>query len=145
MSAAFFGELGIPTPAHDLGVGAQSPAAQLGEMTRRLADVMEQEQPAAVVVVGDTASTLAGALAASWAEVPLAHVEAGMRSHDWRMPEERSRVLADRLAGLRLCPHAEAAANLAQEGITEGVEVVGDVMYEVAAAAYPNLAPPGAG
>jgi UDP-N-acetylglucosamine 2-epimerase len=141
MSAAFFGELGIPAPAHDLDVGAQSPAAQLGEMTRRLAEVIGSEGPTAVVVVGDTASTLAGALAASWAEVPLAHVEAGMRSYDWRMPEERSRVLADRLAGLRLCPHAEAAANLTREGITEGVEVVGDVMYEVAAAAYPRLAP----
>jgi len=141
MSAAFFGELDIPPPAHDLGVGAQSPAAQLGEMTRRLAEVIERERPAAVVVVGDTTSTLAGALAASWAEVPLAHVEAGMRSHDWRMPEERCRFLADRLAGLRLCPHEEAAANLAREGIAEGVEVVGDVMYEVAAAAYPGLAP----
>jgi UDP-GlcNAc3NAcA epimerase len=139
MSAAFFAELAIPEPAHNLDVGPLAPAAQLAEMTGRLADVVEKEGPAVVVVVGDTASTLAGALAASVSGVPLAHVEAGMRSYDWAMPEERYRVLTDRLAALRLCPHDDAAANLAREGITGGVAVVGDVMYEVAAAAYPRL------
>jgi len=139
MSAAFFAELAIPEPAYNLEVGRLAPAAQLAAMTGRLADVVDKEAPAAVVVVGDTTSTLAGALAASLSGVPLAHVEAGMRSYDWAMPEERNRVLTDRLAALRLCPHDGAAANLAREGITDGVAVVGDVMYEVAAAAYPGL------
>jgi len=139
MSAAFFAELALPEPAHHLGVAAQGPAAQLAEMTGRLAEVIADEAPAAVVVVGDTMSTLAGALAASCAGVPLAHVEAGMRSYDWRMAEERNRVLTDRLAQLRLCPHQAAVANLAAEDITAGVEVTGDVMYEVAARAYDAL------
>ncbi len=139
MSAAFFAELDIPEPAYNLEVGPLAPAAQLAAMTGRLADVIEEERPVAAVVVGDTTSTLAGATAASLSDVPLAHVEAGMRSYDWAMPEERNRVLTDRLAALRLCPHDGAAANLAREGIAEGVEVVGDVMYEVAAAAYPQL------
>ncbi len=139
MSAAFFAELAIPEPAYNLDVGPLAPGAQLAAMTGRLSDVVEKETPAAAVVVGDTASTLAGALAASLSGVPLAHVEAGMRSYDWSMPEERNRVLTDRLAALRLCPHDDAAANLAREGIKDGVAVVGDVMYEVAAAAYPEL------
>jgi UDP-N-acetylglucosamine 2-epimerase len=139
MSAAFFAELAIPEPAYNLGVGPLAPAARLAAMTGRLADVVNEEKPAATVVVGDTTSTLAGALAASLSSVPLAHVEAGMRSYDWAMPEERNRVLTDRLAALRLCPHEAAAANLAREGLAEGVEVVGDVTYEVAAAAYPKL------
>jgi UDP-N-acetylglucosamine 2-epimerase len=141
MSAAFFAELAIPEPAYNLDVGPQPPAAQMAEMSGRLAGVLEEEAPAAVAVVGDTASTLAGALAASVSRAPLAHVEAGMRSYDWAMPEERNRVLTDRLAALRLCPHDDAVANLAREGITEGVSVVGDVMYEVAASAYPKLDP----
>lgn len=139
MSAAFFAELALAEPAYHLGVGPQSPVAQLAEMTARLAEVVAAEAPAVVVVVGDTTSTLAGALAASYAEVPLAHVEAGMRSGDWRMAEERNRVLTDRMSALRLCPHEAAAANLAREGISERVEVAGDVMYEVAAAAYDAL------
>ncbi len=139
MSAAFFAELAIPEPAYNLDVGPLAPAAQLAAMTGGLADVIEKEKPAATVVVGDTTSTLAGALAASLSGVPLAHVEAGMRSYDWAMPEERNRVLADRLAALRLCPHEAAAANLAREGLAEGVQVVGDVTYEVAAAVYPKL------
>jgi UDP-N-acetylglucosamine 2-epimerase len=139
MSAAFFAELALPEPAYGLGVGPQAPAAQLAAMTGGLAEVIAREAPAVVVVVGDTTSTLAGALAASYAEVPLAHVEAGMRSYDWGMPEERNRVLTDRLAELRLCPHEAAAANLAREGITAGVVVTGDVMYEVAAGAYEAL------
>ncbi|MEE9457285.1 MAG: UDP-N-acetylglucosamine 2-epimerase, partial [bacterium] len=97
MSAAFFAELAIPEPAYNLEVGPLAPAAQLAAMTGRLADVVEKETPAAVVVVGDTTSTLAGALAASLSGVPLAHVAAGMRSYTWEMPEERTRVLTDRL------------------------------------------------
>ncbi len=139
MSAAFFGELGIPAPAYNLEVGPMAPAPQLVAMTGGLAEVIAKERPAAAVVVGDTTSTLAGALAASFSGVPLAHVEAGMRSYD-EMPEERNRVLTDKLAAARLCPHEGAAANLRRERITEGVEVVGDVMYEVAAAVYDELA-----
>lgn len=139
MSAAFFGELNIPPPKYNLGVGPAGPGAQLTQMIEGLTAVIGREEPAVVVVVGDTTSTLAGALAASFAQVPVAHVEAGMRSADWRMPEERARVITDRLAALRLCPHEDAAANLEREGIRTGVEVVGDLVYEVAAAAYPKL------
>ena len=139
MSEAFFAELDIPAPAHNLGVGPLAPAAQLGAMVGGLADVIARDAPAAVVVLGDTTSTLAGALAASYCEMPLAHVEAGMRSYDWRMSEERNRVLADHLAGARLCTHEAAADNLRREGIYEGIEVVGDVMYEEAAAVYKRL------
>jgi UDP-GlcNAc3NAcA epimerase len=140
MSASFFDELDIPRPAYELGVGPRPRAARLAAMTEALAALVPRERPSAVAVVGDTTSTLAGALAASFSDVPSVHVEAGMRSYDERMPEERNRVLADRLAQLRLCPHEAAVAALAREGITAGVEVVGDVMYEVAAAAYPSLA-----
>lgn len=143
MSARFFAELALPEPAYNLGVSGTNVAVQLGEMTAALGGVIADQQPAAVAVVGDTTSTLAGALAAACSRVPLAHVEAGMRSGDWAMPEERNRVLADRLARLLLCPHEGAAANLGREGITKGVEIVGDVMYEVAAAAYDRLTPTG--
>ena len=139
LSAAFFEELALPAPAANLGVGSKAAAVQIGEMAAKLGELIAREEPAAVVVPGDTNSTLAGAIAASCAGVPLAHVEAGMRSYDWAMPEERNRVLTDRLADLKLCPHADAAAALAAEGLGEGVVVTGDVMYEVAAAAYDKL------
>jgi UDP-GlcNAc3NAcA epimerase len=128
-------------PAYNLGIGGTNAAVRLGEMTAALAAVIARETPAAVVVVGDTNSTLAGALAAACSRAPLVHVEAGMRSGDWTMPEERNRVFADRLARLLLCPHDGAVANLAREGIVAGVEVVGDVMYEIAATACDRLAP----
>jgi UDP-GlcNAc3NAcA epimerase len=102
-----------------------------GRMLQALEKVMQQERPDCVLVYGDTNSTLAGALAAAKLNLPVAHVEAGLRSFNRRMPEEINRIVADRLSALLFCPTATAVANLANEGITIGVHAVGDVMYDV--------------
>jgi UDP-GlcNAc3NAcA epimerase len=131
MSAVFFQELGLPEPAHHLGVGSGSHGAQTGEMLKRLEAVLEAERPLAVMVYGDTNSTLAGALAAAKLHIPVAHVEAGLRSFNRRMPEEINRVVTDHLSTWFFCPSGEAVRNLAREGIDRGVHLVGDVMYDV--------------
>jgi UDP-GlcNAc3NAcA epimerase len=131
MSGIFFDGLDIPSPAVNLGTGSGSHGAQTAAMLIGLEDLIRQEQPAWVLVYGDTNSTLAGALAASKLGVPVAHVEAGLRSFNRRMPEEINRVLTDHLADLLLCPSEIAASNLALEGITTNVHVVGDVMLDV--------------
>ena len=120
MAGRFFGELHLPPPAHQLGVGSGSHAKQVAAIIDRLEPVVLDERPEAVAVFGDTNSTLAGALVAAKLDVPLAHVEAGLRSFDRRMPEEVNRVVVDHLAQLLLAPNASAAANLRAEGI--GVE-----------------------
>ena len=130
MSGAFFDELGIPAPDHMLTVGSASHGAQTGRMLERIEDVLIQERPDAVLVYGDTNSTLAGALAASKLHIPVVHVEAGLRSFDMRMPEELNRILTDRISALLLCPSGVAASHLASEGIVRGVHVVGDVMLD---------------
>jgi UDP-GlcNAc3NAcA epimerase len=130
MSDVFFEELGIPQPAYHLGVGSGGHGAQTGQMLAKIEDVLLGERPDAVLVYGDTNSTIAGALAAAKLHVPVVHVEAGLRSFDRRMPEEINRVLTDRLSALLLCPTAESVENLAQEGIRDGVHLVGDVMYD---------------
>ena len=131
MSAAFFEELGIPQPHHELHVGSGNHGRQTGLMMDRLEDVVLAEQPDCVLVYGDTNSTLAGALVAAKLRIPLAHVEAGLRSFDRSMPEEINRVVADHVSDHLYCPTAVACGNLADEGITQGVHVVGDVMYDV--------------
>lgn len=135
MSGVFFRELGIPRPDHDLGVGSGSHGAQTGAMLAAIEKVIMAEQPDWVITFGDTNSTLAGALAAVKLHVPVAHVEAGVRSFNWQMPEEVNRVLTDRISRLRLCPTPSAVDHLRAEGITEGVRVVGDVMYDALLAA----------
>jgi len=131
MSGVFFDGLEIPPPDVNLGVGSGSHGAQTGAMLRSVEEVMIQEKPDWVLIYGDTNSTLAGALAASKLHIPVVHVEAGLRSFNRRMPEEVNRVIADHLSALLLCPSSTAIDNLATEGVTEGVHLVGDVMLDV--------------
>jgi len=130
MSAVFFEELGIAAPDYDLGIGSASHGVQTGAMLAAIERILERERPDRVLVYGDTNSTLAGALAAAKMHIPIAHVEAGLRSYDRRMPEEINRVVTDHLASFLFCPSPAAASNLRKEGIREGVFVVGDIMDE---------------
>ena len=130
MSDVFFRELSIPEPDINLGVGSGSHGAQTGAMLQGIEKVVIDTKPDWVLVYGDTNSTVAGALVAAKLQVKLAHVEAGLRSFDRRMPEEVNRVLADHVSDLLLCPTRVAVRNLAHEGIGSGVHLVGDVMYD---------------
>ena len=130
MSDVFFRELDIPHPAFHLGIGSASHGAQTGRMLEEIEKILLAEKPDMALVYGDTNSTLAGALAAAKLHVPVAHVEAGLRSFNRRMPEEVNRVLTDHVARLLFCPTEAAVANLATEGIRDGVHNVGDVMFD---------------
>lgn len=130
MSAVFFDELDIPEPDYNLGVGSGPHGQQTGRMLEAIEGVLLEERPNWVLVYGDTNSTLAGALAAVKLHIPVAHVEAGLRSYNRCMPEEHNRVLTDHVADLLFCPTQTAVQNLAREGITRGVHNVGDVMYD---------------
>ncbi len=130
MSDVFFEELDIPAPSIHLGIGQASRAVQLARMIEGLSDAIEREKPDAVVVYGDTTSTLAGALAAGIAGTKLAHVEAGLRSFNRTMPEEFHRKLADHAADLFFCPTPTSVELLRREGIAQGVHLVGDTMYD---------------
>ncbi|MBD0318042.1 MAG: UDP-N-acetylglucosamine 2-epimerase (non-hydrolyzing) [Thermoleophilia bacterium] len=132
LSAVFFHELELPEPAYRLGVGSGSHAEQTAGMLPGIEAAIVAEEPDAVIAFGDTNSTLAAALAAVKVHVPVAHVEAGLRSYDRRMPEEVNRVLVDAVSTLLFCPSETAVANLRREGIVEGAHEVGDVMYDAA-------------
>lgn len=130
MAGVFFDELNIPKPDYDLGIGSDSHGRQTGKMLIALEEIVDKEQPDAIIVYGDTNSTLAGAIIASKRHIPLIHIEAGLRSYNKLMPEELNRVMTDHVSTLLFTPTETAVRNLQKEGITEGVYTVGDVMYD---------------
>ena len=138
LSAIFFRELELPVPDRQLAIAGGSNTSQTARMLSALEPVLGELAPDCVLVYGDTNSTLAGALSAAQAGVPVAHVEAGMRSFDRTMPEEINRVLADHVSALLLCSSPVAMANLAREGVAGETELVGDVMVDVALALQPR-------
>jgi UDP-GlcNAc3NAcA epimerase len=132
LSQVFFEELSLPAPEHRLDLGGGSNTSQTARMLAALEPLLATERPDVLLVYGDTNSTLAGALAAAQAQIPVAHVEAGMRSHDRTMPEELNRVLTDHASSLLLCSSERSAQRLRDEQVHGDVAVVGDVMVDVA-------------
>jgi UDP-GlcNAc3NAcA epimerase len=131
MSDVFFRDLDIPRPEINLEVGSGSHAQQTGQMLMRLEDTILREKPDWVLVFGDTNSTIAAALAAAKIHVPVAHIEAGLRSYDRQMPEEVNRVMTDHLSQILFAPTEAAVQNLKREGLEDGVLLVGDVRVDV--------------
>jgi UDP-N-acetylglucosamine 2-epimerase len=137
LSAVFFRELDLPSPDRELGVGSGPAGEQITRIMHAFEPILSEVAPDLAIVYGDTNTTLSGALACAHVGLPLAHVEAGMRSGDWTMPEERNRVLTDHLSGICLCSTATAVDNLAAESAGGVVELVGDVMADVSLAMAP--------
>ncbi|MEB3300224.1 MAG: UDP-N-acetylglucosamine 2-epimerase (non-hydrolyzing) [Candidatus Sericytochromatia bacterium] len=144
LSDVFFEQLHLGRPDHHLGVGSGPHGRQTGRMLEALEEVLEQERPEAVLVYGDTNSTLAGALAAAKMRIPVVHVEAGVRSFNFGMPEEQNRVLVDRLSDLLLVPTLSALEQLEQEGVPGRITWIGDVMLDALLGVQPGLDPAGA-
>jgi len=141
MSEIFFEQLHIPQPAHFLEVGSANHGAQTGEMMKRLEPIIIKTDPDWVIVYGDTNSTLAGAMVAAKLNVPVAHVEAGLRSFNRTMPEEINRIVADHVSTLLLVPNESSARQLLTEGISSGVAVVGDLMIDLVKSVAASLPP----
>jgi UDP-N-acetylglucosamine 2-epimerase len=140
LSGTFFRELGIPPPDYSLDVGSGPHGAQTGRMLEAIEGTLMRERPDGVIVYGDTNSTLAGALAAVKLHIPVAHVEAGLRSFNRALPEEINRIVADHVATRLFCPTELARRRLAAEGVVDGVELVGDVMCDLLLQVRPLLA-----
>lgn len=132
MSDIFFDELGIPAPTWHLGIDSMGHGAMTGRQLEKIEEVLIAERPDIMLVYGDTNSTLAGALAAAKLHIPVAHVEAGIRSWNKKMPEEINRIMTDHVSTLLFPPTDDAVANLAREGLTDGVHQIGDVMLDCA-------------
>lgn len=132
MSQVFFDELDIPQPHRNLEIAGGGHGQMTGRMLEAIETVLTEEKPDWLLIYGDTNSTLAGALAAAKLHIPIAHVEAGLRSFNMRMPEEVNRILSDRISDLLFCPTQTAVDNLTSEGLTQGVHLPGDVMFDVA-------------
>ncbi len=130
MSDIFFDELSIPSPKYNLSIGSATHGKQTAGMLEKIEDILMQEKPDALMVYGDTNSTLAGALAAGKLQIPIIHIEAGLRYYDKLIPEEQNRVLTDYLSNVLFCPTVTSVENLKKEGIQEGVYNVGDVMLD---------------
>ena len=130
LSRIFFSQLSIAKPDYNLGIGSDEHGAQTGRMLKGIEEVLVFEKPDLALVYGDTNSTLAGALAGAKLKIPVAHVEAGLRSFVKSMPEEINRVLTDHVSSLLFCPTPTSVKNLKKEGITGGVHLVGDLMYD---------------
>jgi len=130
LSEIFFDELNIPKPRYNLGIGSGSHGYQTAEMIKGIEEVVMKEDPDYIVLYGDTNSTLAGSIVGAKSDSKVVHVEAGLRSYNWDMPEEVNRVLTDHASDLLFAPSKKAAENLKEEGINQGVHVVGDVMYD---------------
>ena len=130
LSDVFFEELDIPTPDYNLGVGSDPHAAQTAAMMTGIDEIVDDHDPDVLLLYGDTNSTLAGALVGAKRDTAVAHVEAGLRSHNWAMPEEVNRVVTDHVSDLCFAPTERAVESLAAEGLTEGVYETGDVMYD---------------
>lgn len=132
MSDIFFAQLGIPKPKYNLGISGGTHGTMTGRMIEGIEAVIAKDNPDWLLIYGDTNSTLAGAIAAAKLHVRIAHVEAGLRSFNMRMPEEINRILSDRVSSLLFCPTSAAEANLRAEGCVKGIHNVGDVMFDVA-------------
>lgn len=136
MSQTFFDQLSIPLPKHNLNIHGGGHGIMTGRMLEKIEDLLTLEQPDWLLVYGDTNSTLAGALAAIKLHIPVAHIEAGLRSFNMKMPEEVNRIVADSVSSLLLCPTDIAVKNLQREGYSLGVHNVGDVMYDASMYMY---------
>ncbi len=141
MSEIFFAQLGMPTPDHFLGIGSGTHATQTAEALVKFEALLLEEKPDLVLLYGDTNTTVAGALAAAKLKIPVAHVEAGIRQNPKTMPEEINRVVTDHLSSHFFCCSQLAKRNLESEGITQGVVVTGDVMYDLYRALKPSFTP----